>query len=79
MTKETLTKADTSCIHIASIIKYRSGYNVIIQKVKTQENIWKKNFGMIHILNVSRRDELEEDNITTTKRPIYHDFPSTDL
>jgi recombinational DNA repair protein RecR len=63
---------------IESIIQYRSGYHVIIHKAKIQENIWKKKFGMIHILNTTRMDEVE-DNIMTTKRLICHDFPSNDL
>jgi hypothetical protein len=52
---------------------------MIIHKGKIQENIWKKNFGIIRILNVIRRDEVVNDNIMTTKSVIYHDFPSTDL
>lgn len=34
---------------------------------------------MIHVVKVTRRDEVEKDNIMTTKRLIYDDFPSTDL
>lgn len=45
-----------------------------MHKGKIQENIWKKDFGAKHVLDVTGRDAVEEDNIMTTKHSYYDDF-----
>jgi hypothetical protein len=76
MTKAILTISRYQLHSYRKHHKIQKWIHVIIQKGKIQEIIWKKNFGTIHRLDVTRTDEVEVD---TTKRLIHHDFPSTDL